>query len=117
MQRTDFDRWSCPTQKAVELIGDKWTLFVVREFIFGKPTMGFNEILRVLKPISSRTLALKLHKLEQYQMVRKEIIQKKPLRIHYHITEKGLALKNCMVDLAQWYNENSKPLNVYKLSR
>ena len=108
MQRTQFDRWSCPTQKAVELIGDKWTLFVIREFIFGKATMGFNEMLRALKPISTRTLALKLRKLKQYGMLRKEIVQEKPLRVKYHITEKGSALKNCMLDLAKWYNHNNK---------
>ena len=74
--------------------------------------MGFNEILKALKPISSRTLALKLHKLEEYQILRKEIIQKKPLRVKYNITEKGLALKNCMLDLAKWYNKNETKITL-----
>ncbi|HIH10992.1 TPA: helix-turn-helix transcriptional regulator [Candidatus Woesearchaeota archaeon] len=107
MQRTSFDRWSCPTQKAVELIGDKWTLFLIREFIFGQKIMGFNEMLRALKPISSRTLALKLQKLEGYQILRREVLNKKPLRVQYSLTEKGKSLENCMKDLAQWYKNNN----------
>src|SRR3989344_6426242 len=103
-ERTPFERWSCPTQKAVELIGDKWTLFIIREFIFGKKAMGFNEILRTLKPISSRTLALKLQKLQQSRIIMREIIKEKPLKVNYIITKKGLALKNSMLALAEWYN-------------
>ena len=108
MERTYFQRWSCPTQRAVELIGDKWTLFIIREFIFGKQTMRFNEILRKLKPISSRTLALKLDKLQKCELITREVIQKKPLKVNYKITPIGLALKSSMLDLADWHNRYIK---------
>ncbi|MFH1276339.1 MAG: helix-turn-helix domain-containing protein [Candidatus Woesearchaeota archaeon] len=109
IERTQFNRWTCPTQKTVELIGDKWTLFIIREFIFGKQTMRFNEILRKLKPISSRTLALKLDKLQKCEILTREVLQKKPLQVHYKITRIGLELKDSMLALADWHNK-------YKLS-
>ena len=105
LERTKFNRWTCPTQKAVELIGDKWTLFIIREFIFGKQTMRFNEILRELKPISSRTLALKLQKLQDCQIIIRDVIEKKPLKVNYTITKKGLELKKSLVALADWYEK------------
>jgi DNA-binding HxlR family transcriptional regulator len=108
MERTNFQRWSCPTQRAVELIGDKWTLFVIREFIFGKQTMRFNEILKKLKPISSRTLALKLDKLQKSRLITRQVIQEKPLKVNYRITSIGLALKSSMLDLAEWHNKYLK---------
>jgi DNA-binding HxlR family transcriptional regulator len=106
MQRTHYDRWSCPTQKAVEEIGDKWTLFIIREFIFGKQTMGFNELLRALSPISSRTLALKLKKLQKQNILTRKVVQKTPARVEYRITPQGQALKKSLLALADWYKIN-----------
>ena len=108
LERTHFDRWTCPTQKAVEVIGDRWTLFILREFIFGKQSMGFNELLRALKPISSRTLALKLKKLQNSKLISRRKIQEKPLKVAYTITEQGLALKSSLTALAVWYNQHQK---------
>jgi DNA-binding HxlR family transcriptional regulator len=100
--RTQFDRWSCPTQRTVEQIGDKWTLFLIREFIFGKPVMGFNELLRTLSPISSRTLALKLKKLQEQGILTRKVLQETPMKVEYRITKKGLALKKALVALGDW---------------
>jgi DNA-binding HxlR family transcriptional regulator len=108
MERTSFQRWSCSTQRAVELIGDKWTLFIIREFIFGEKIMRFNEILRRLKPISSRTLALKLDKLQKCGLITRKVIQKKPLKVNYKITPIGLELKSSMLELANWHNKHIK---------
>ena len=70
--------------------------------------MRFNEILRKLKPISSRTLALKLDKLQKSKIITREVIQQKPLKVNYKITNVGLALKISMVALAQWHNRYIK---------
>ena len=105
-KRTHFERHNCPTQQAVMLIGDKWTLFILREFIFGEQKQGFNKLIRALKPISSRTLALKLRKLLDSKLIVKRTISKNPPRGEYSITSKGLALRRSFSELAQWYNEN-----------
>jgi DNA-binding HxlR family transcriptional regulator len=105
MDRNRFDRWTCPTQKAVELVGDRWSLFIIREFIFGKQTNGFNELLRFLEPISSRTLALKLAKLQKNGLLTRKVVQARPLKVEYRITVRGLALKKSLQALADWHNQ------------
>ena len=59
-----YKQYDCNVQKSILMIGEKWMLFIIREFIYGKEKQRFNELMRTLKPISSRTLALKLKKLE-----------------------------------------------------
>ncbi len=103
LPRTRFDRFTCPIQHAVLEIGDKWTLFLVREFVFGEPQQGFNQLLKSLKPISSRTLSLKLKKLVNSNIITKKILSAKPPKVEYSITKKGLALKKPLQDLAEWY--------------
>ena len=104
LERTHFDRWSCPTQNAVEAIGDKWTLFIIRELIFGRNEMRFNELLKALKPISSRTLALKLKKLEAIKIIDRKEIKGKTLNVRYKLTKKGLLLKKPLTAIAKWYS-------------
>jgi len=102
-QRTSFDRFNCPAQHAVMQIGDRWTLFIVREFVFGEHKQGFNQLLRALKPISSRTLALKLQKLQDHGILDKKVIREKPPKVEYTMTPKGSALKKPLQDLADWH--------------
>ena len=104
MVRTQLTRWLCPTQKAVELIGDKWTLFIIRELIFGEEELRFNQILKNFKPISSRTLSLKLKKLQTFKIIERKKIVGKTLHVKYKITQKGLLLKSALLALAKWHN-------------
>ena len=101
----DYSRFSCPIQKAVILIGDKWTMFIIREFIYGEEKQGFNDLLRALKSISSRTLSLKLKKLEECGIVLRKEIQQRPLKVEYSITAMGKALKKPLQKMGEWFKE------------
>ena len=50
-------------EQTVAIIGDKWSLLIIGELAFGNSIIRFNELLRNLSPISSRTLSIKLAKL------------------------------------------------------
>jgi DNA-binding HxlR family transcriptional regulator len=56
----------CPVAKAAEIIGDRWTLMVIRELLFGP--MGFNELARGLPGISRSILAQRLRHLQRLGM-------------------------------------------------
>ncbi len=101
--RMDYSSYTCPIHKAVTLIGDKWTLFIIREFMYGKEKQGFNDLLSRLRPISSRTLALKLKKLRQNQVVQRTIVQEKPLKVHYSLTLWGKQLHPVLKAIAIWF--------------
>ena len=74
---------NCPLEKIVHILDSKWTLFILLEL--QKNNASFNQLKKILKPITSKTLSAVLHK-----CLEKEFIQKKDLT--YSITEKGKEL-------------------------
>lgn len=104
--KTDCGKYTCPIHKTALLIGDRWTLFILREFLYTSPTQGFNQLLRALKPISSRTLSLKLKKLEANRLLERKIVQERPIQVQYAITKKGKALKKALDSLGTWYRKH-----------
>ena len=101
--KIDYGHYTCPIHKTVLLIGDRWTLFIIREFIYNQEQQGFNQLLRALKPISSRTLSIKLKKLEHAGLVQRKIVQERPVQVQYTITKKGKALKKALQSMARWH--------------
>ena len=59
----------CPVSKGAELLGDRWTLLIVRELLFGP--LGFNQIERGLPGISRSVLAERLRRLQRDGIVRR----------------------------------------------
>jgi len=57
----------CPVSKGAELIGDRWTLLIVRELLFGP--LGFNEIERGLPGISRSVLSERLRRLQSHGII------------------------------------------------
>jgi len=94
---------TCSVQKASLIVGDKWTLFIMREFLFNENKQGFNQLLRGLKPISSRTLAIKLKKLEENKLLIRKVKDTRPITVEYSVTKKGLKLKQALQSLGEWY--------------
>ena len=76
---------ACPMQKTANLLSDTWTMLIVRE-VLGGPKR-FCELERALESISTRTLTLKLKKLEQDKLV-----DKSPEGL-YEVTKKGKGLE------------------------
>lgn len=103
----DYTQFTCPVQNAVLLIGDKWTLFIIREFLYTSNMQGFNQLLRALKPISSRTLSLKLRKLENIDIITRTIIQERPIKVQYTLTKKGKGLEKALKEIGLWYQNHN----------
>ena len=78
---------SCPITKTAQLLSDTWTMLVVRALLEAGEPMRFCELERELAGISTRTLALKLKKLEAERIVRKQADGT------YKATKKGEGLK------------------------
>ena len=80
----------CPIAGALQLIGDKWTLLVVRE-LFQRPKRT-TELLEELHPISSRTLMGRLKEMEQDELILRINYGGLPRRVEYELTERGRRL-------------------------
>ncbi|MEQ9639573.1 MAG: helix-turn-helix domain-containing protein [Alphaproteobacteria bacterium] len=88
-------RQYCPVAKAHEILGDRWTMLVVRELVLGQ--RNFNDIARGLPGIPRSTLSARLRRLESCGVVaRRERGQ------HYELTEAGRDLQAVVTAMGRW---------------
>ena len=88
MRRRKID--GCPIAGALQLIGDKWTMLVVRDLFAGPKRT--TELLEDLHPISSRTLMGRLREMEQDDLILRNNYGGLPRRVEYELTERGRRL-------------------------
>jgi DNA-binding HxlR family transcriptional regulator len=97
MKRRELD--GCPITGALQMLGDKWTMLVVRELLSGpKRTM---ELLNSLFPISSRTLVQRLRDMENDRLVERTDFGGNPPHIEYALTDRGMLLISLLESLRQ----------------
>jgi DNA-binding HxlR family transcriptional regulator len=97
MKRRELD--GCPITGALQMLGDKWTMLIVRELLAGpKRTM---ELLNSLFPISSRTLVQRLRDMEKDRFVERTDFGGNPPHIEYALTDRGLLLVPLLESLRQ----------------
>ncbi|MCK7565564.1 winged helix-turn-helix transcriptional regulator [Marinobacter xestospongiae] len=90
----------CPLARGLELVGDRWSLVILREMALGRHRYGqFSE---VAEAIPTNILASRLRKLSDHGLIRKVLYQERPRRYEYHFTSRGAALLPVMQALAQW---------------
>jgi DNA-binding HxlR family transcriptional regulator len=104
-------------EKLVEIIGDKWSLLIIGQLVYGKSPGRFNELMKELKPISSRTLSIKLAKLIDCGIVNKEIKNASPPFTNYTLTEKGLGLVSAFNAMANWSLKWLSPSNLANFTK
>lgn len=90
----------CPVAKAVEILGDRWTLLIVRDLLTG--TCHFNELERGLPGISRGLLAERLRRLERMELVEKVELANGRKRTAYHLTRAGQELQSVINSLLVW---------------
>ncbi len=98
-------RSSCPVATALDLVGDKWTLLIVRDIgLFGKHrNKDFQE---GAEGIPSNILANRLKRLLDQRILQRRLYQERPPRYEYHLTEAGKALLPVVRALATWSLDN-----------
>lgn len=98
--RTD-QRSTCPISTALELIGDRWTLLVVRDLMFaGK--RHFREFLQSEEGIASNVLSSRLATLVENGIVTRQGDPSHAQKAIYSLTEKGLELLPVLVAMSGW---------------
>lgn len=80
----------CPVAGALQMVGDKWTMLVVRDLASGPRRM--TDILDGLYPISSRTLVARLRDMEKDGLLERKNYGGNPPRVEYKLTERGQLL-------------------------
>lgn len=89
----------CPIAKAVEILGDRWTLLIVRDMLTG--TRRFNDLERGLPGISRALLAARLRHLQRVGIVEKRVLAYERAT-EYHLTQAGQELQGVINALLIW---------------
>jgi DNA-binding HxlR family transcriptional regulator len=91
----------CPRfHAAVELIGRRWSGAILRALLDG--ATRYSDITARVPGLSDRLLSERLRELEDEGLVTRTVIPEKPVRVEYHLTDKGRALEPVMESIASW---------------
>jgi DNA-binding HxlR family transcriptional regulator len=98
-KRHPYDQWS-PDARALDLVGDKWTLLIVRDLAAGP--RRFVELQRVLPGISTEQLRSRLNRMVADGMLTRKRYREVPPRVDYKLTERARELLPVLGELARW---------------
>ena len=99
-----FSRSICPIACTLDIVGDKWTLLIVRDLFVGKKT--YSEFQNSPENIPTNILANRLKRLLQHEIISKEAYQQNPIRYEYVLTNKGKELGNIIDAIVNWGEGN-----------
>ena len=97
-------RSPCPIANTLDILGDKWTLLVVRDLFAGKSTYG--EFQSSPERIPTNILADRLKRLVRYGIVAKTPYQQNPVRYGYTLTSAGRSLAPVLEAMLKWGKSN-----------
>ena len=95
----DYEGQHCSVARSLELVGDRWTLLVIREVFYGR--RKFSEMQRTLG-VARNVLTDRLQRLVDEGILERRPYSEKPERYEYFLTEKGLDLWPTLVSLMFW---------------
>ena len=92
--------YSASFQRAIELIGKRWTGAVVKALV--PAPARFNQLLAGIPGISDRVLTERLRELETEGIVERLVDPGPPVRVSYRLTARGRALEPVLSAVSQW---------------
>lgn len=95
-------RSGCPIATTLDLVGDKWSLVIVRDMLVGKRRYG--EFLASPEGIPTNILANRLKRMEAFGLIDRRPYQEKPRRFEYVLTDMGAALLPVLQSICRWAN-------------
>jgi DNA-binding HxlR family transcriptional regulator len=90
----------CGTARALDVIGERWALQVVRELLLGPKRFG--QLRRGLPGVSPNVLSQRLRDLENSGVVRRDLLDPPASVAVYELTARGLALEPILIELGRW---------------
>ncbi|MFV1991560.1 MAG: winged helix-turn-helix transcriptional regulator, partial [Acidimicrobiales bacterium] len=97
----------CGTAKALDVLGERWTLLVVRDLLLGP--MRYGDLFAGLEGISTDLLASRLHTLMEYDVVEQVKLAPPAASTVYQLTERGRGLAPLVTQLSAFGGELLEP--------
>ncbi|PJZ55545.1 hypothetical protein CH367_18870 [Leptospira barantonii] len=97
----------CPVAKTLDLIGERWTIMILRDFFTVSEVRRFIDFETALDGITPALLSDRLKKLERNGFINKILYSESPPRMEYKLTAKGKSLGPILKALRTWGNTNT----------
>jgi DNA-binding HxlR family transcriptional regulator len=105
----DF-RCQCPISSALDIIGDKWTLLIIRDMLFDHKKT-FKDFSNSAESIASNILSSRLKLLEDTGLVKKDKMKGNQKSNIYTLTEKGLDLLPVIAEITLWSDQHVRKIH------
>jgi DNA-binding HxlR family transcriptional regulator len=90
----------CALARALDVIGDRWTLLIVRELLIGEAR--YSDLLKGLPGIATNLLASRLTELEAAGLVKREVLPPPAAATVFRLTPRGAELRPVIFELGRW---------------
>ena len=94
-------RSDCPVSQALDVFGDKWSLLIIRDLMFGNKCT-YNDFLKSDERIATNILASRLKGLEENGIIEKTAHPDSKAKILYRLTIKGIDLLPILMEIYIW---------------
>ncbi len=98
----DKHRSACPIASTLDVVGDKWSMVILRDLLTGKRRFG--QFLTSPERITTNVLADRLARLEGFGLIERRAYSERPPRFEYFLTEKGAGLLPVLQEISRWAN-------------
>jgi DNA-binding HxlR family transcriptional regulator len=100
MARTSPYAQNCPIARTLDVIGDRWTLLIIRDLFLGYTRFG--QFRRSTPRISPKLLSERLKRLEDEGIIERKLLDGRPPRAEYRLTPKGRSLFPVIFAMGTW---------------
>jgi len=94
-------RSDCPVSQALDVFGDKWSLLIIRDLMFGNKCT-YNDFLKSEEGIATNILASRLKGLEENSIIEKSAHPDSKAKNLYRLTQKGIDLLPIIMEIFIW---------------
>ena len=98
------NRSSCPLTSVLDIVGDKWSLLIIRDIFFGKKT--FTEFLRSSEKIATNILSNRLELLIKNGLLKVTKLPNDQKTKIYYLTDAGIDMYPIIYELMRWSDRN-----------
>lgn len=93
----------------MELLSGKWKIYIISALILGEK-QRFMDLQRSIQGIGAKMLSKELQELEINQLVKRTVLNTKPITVEYEMTEYGKTLKSVITEIGRWGYEHRQRL-------
>ena len=106
----DRFRCDCPITSALDVVGDKWTLVIIKQMLL-EGSRTFKDFIESDEAIATNILSARLKMLEEFKLIRKEKLPHNKKTNIYILTDKALGLTPIIIEMVLWSDGHLREFN------